>query len=96
MDAQLKRKWIEALRSGEYVQGHTFLLNDRGAMCCLGVLATIQGCDLEDLPYQERRTDTLPRGFNAGLDGGTREHLACMNDDGKSFPEIADYIEKHL
>lgn len=40
MRADVKRRWLEALRSGEYQQGHGWL-RDGDRFCCLGVL-----CDL--------------------------------------------------
>jgi hypothetical protein len=47
MNAELKAKWLAALRSGEFVQGKGELLNDRQGSnkryCCLGVLAICAG-----------------------------------------------------
>lgn len=40
MNAEVKKKWVDALRSGEYRQGEGFLLKGDN-YCCLGVL-----CDL--------------------------------------------------
>jgi hypothetical protein len=40
MDAQLKAKWVEALRSGEYKQTKG-TLRDGDSFCCLGVLCDI-------------------------------------------------------
>ena len=40
MKPEIKQKWINALRSGEYEQGRKSL-RDRNKYCCLGVL-----CDL--------------------------------------------------
>lgn len=40
MNQEVKTKWLEALRSGEYKQGRSFL-HKNGSFCCLGVL-----CDL--------------------------------------------------
>lgn len=40
MQPKLKQKWIEALRSGKYVQTHSHLNNPDG-YCCLGVLCDI-------------------------------------------------------
>lgn len=40
MNPEIKRKWLEALRSGEYNQG-SGALRKNGKFCCLGVL-----CDL--------------------------------------------------
>lgn len=40
MNSQIKQKWIDALKSGEYQQTSEFLRTEQG-YCCLGVL-----CDL--------------------------------------------------
>lgn len=36
-----KAKWLTALRSGKYKQGHLALRNDRNEYCCLGVLCDV-------------------------------------------------------
>lgn len=41
MTPEVKAKWLEALRSGEYEQGRQFLRTRDNEFCCLGVL-----CDL--------------------------------------------------
>lgn len=46
MKIELKEKWLAALRSGKYVQGHRQLKNTNNTVpsyCCLGVL-----CDVID------------------------------------------------
>jgi hypothetical protein len=43
MNQEIKTKWINALRSGDYEQGQGALKNPDGQYCCLGVL-----CDLYD------------------------------------------------
>lgn len=40
MDAQIKTKWVEALRSGKYKQGRSALRID-DTYCCLGVLCEV-------------------------------------------------------
>jgi hypothetical protein len=40
MNPQIKQKWVDALRSGDYKQGQDHLRTNSG-FCCLGVL-----CDL--------------------------------------------------
>lgn len=61
MDADLKAKWVAALRSGEYQQGQTRLkrtIGDTAKYCCLGVL-----CDLLDhdgWSEDDDHTDTNP------------------------------------
>jgi hypothetical protein len=46
MDAQLKAKWVEALRSDEFKQG-SGQLHDRkeNSYCCLGLLCRVMGAD---------------------------------------------------
>ncbi len=102
MDAELKTKWVEALRSGEYEQGIMYLRRD-GKHCCLGVL-----CELADLtiseggmmvagPYDEDDYEPI-----YDLVGGPDVAKALWErNDGngmrrQSFPEIADYIEANL
>ena len=41
MNKSVKNKWLKALRSGEYTQGHFRLVTNDDKFCCLGVL-----CDL--------------------------------------------------
>lgn len=41
MKADIKDRWVSALRSGDYKQGTQCLLSESGNYCCLGVL-----CDL--------------------------------------------------
>lgn len=38
MPQAMKKKWVAALRSGNYKQGYGNLLTPDGAYCCLGVL----------------------------------------------------------
>lgn len=105
MDANLKAKWVKALRSGRYDQHDGDLANKQGtAFCCLGVLADIQGClwrdDLHALIPVDPKTGwrvgegTLTmKKFCGGLTDDDQSILAGMNDEGKSFAEIADFIE---
>lgn len=94
MDKELKDKWIAALRSGEYKQIQRRLKSSEG-FCCLGVLCEIVG---KDQNYIEVRSLL---GSAGEPERGIVERLFRMNDgdtkvDGKSFPEIADYIEANL
>lgn len=44
MDANLKAKWVEALRSGDFKQAQTELHNSASdSYCCLGVLCKVAG-----------------------------------------------------
>lgn len=48
MDAELKAEWVAALRSGDYKQGYTYLCRPDRKMCCLGVLADVDGQLVDD------------------------------------------------
>jgi hypothetical protein len=111
MKADIKRRWVERLRSGKDKQGKHRLLSDDGSKCCLALL-----CDLHAEEtggeWSERRsyfgnTKVLPKQVCewAGLsDGnpyvkveGQPYRLNVVNDiRGKSFAEIADLIEASL
>ena len=41
MKQEIKQKWIDALKSGEYQQGRERLKTKDGKYCCLGVLCDI-------------------------------------------------------
>ena len=57
MNAEVKAKWLKALRSGKYKQGQDYLYAD-GKMCCLGV-----ACDL----YAEEEGGVWTRTSRAGI-----------------------------
>lgn len=107
MNKWVKRKWVRALRSGEYTQGQGWLVqgtDEEGYRhCCLGVLA----CEMvpeyvrrqgTSEPGVDKKTDLLPDdlGIMFGLDFATQDRLAELNDQGGSFTAIANWIDKHL
>lgn len=101
MDAAIKAKWTEALRSGEFKQGRRQLYSPlRDTYCCLGVLCRVAG-----IPMSDDGESTLVNGAREGyaaitasiLTASTTEKLWWLNDhEGKTFDEIAVYIERHL
>ena len=106
------RKWIEALRGGEYAQTRHTLRDERG-FCCLGV-----GCDLYGLatqtPWQkdiggfsfDGEDDQLPDRVSRWLglndtsgaygEDGGISALIWENDNGRSSDDIASLIESAL
>lgn len=44
-----RKKWVAALRSGDYIQGHNYLCRDDN-YCCLGVLSEIAGAKKTPAP----------------------------------------------
>jgi hypothetical protein len=102
MDPALKAKWVEALRSGKFKQGTSYLQREN-KFCCLGVLLKIQGFDImAEMPtLDDRMTVTLPSGLNGGISFEICTDLGNRNDGSfnhqtHNFPEIADYIEANL
>jgi hypothetical protein len=108
MDAKLKADWVMALRSGAYKQAPHVLRDGpdiNPSYCCLGVLCNVMGSTwdggapvldgrmLSDQGDELLSNDTLDQ---TGLSQSSQSELARMNDDGKPFPEIADYIEENL
>ena len=108
MNPWVKRKWLKALRSGEYTQTQGWLVSpecNRYEHCCLGVLA----CEMvpefvrptnagNDIPGVDNQTGTLPDDLAIlyGLDQPTQRLLSRKNDAGNSFDDIADWIEENL
>lgn len=99
---KFRKQWVDALRSGDYNQGRNYLCvrsrqhGDR--FCCLGVAADVKGvlnpggevsfaygggCHYLPSPVLKR----------LGLTSEAQKVLADMNDNSKTFAEIADAIE---
>lgn len=112
MKPEIKTMWLEALRSGRYVQT-TKALHDEIGFCCLGVLCDIsnKGAWSPDSYYEleafsNDQSLSHPLQVWSGVEGasgnlpavGNGEYftLAELNDDGLSFNQIADVIENLL
>jgi hypothetical protein len=125
MKTEIKQKWLNALRSGEYKQGIGALRKatedengkyDDKEYCCLGVLCDIlepKKWKVSDNGYgvkewgngNEAEPTAFPReklmeelGLNKVVsrssDDTIAQKLAFMNDEGKTFTQIANWIEK--
>jgi hypothetical protein len=101
MKPEITRRWIEALRSGEYEQGRGFLKLD-GRYCCLGVLCDLAAKDgAFEWAGEPLHADTLPRPVAEWADAGSQQidgvsfpDFAEANDyRGATFHEIADVLE---
>lgn len=94
MDADLKARWVAALRSGKYQQGVGRLFNKHeGTYCCLGVLCAVAKVEFNYASVA------------ACLGLHSNAELECIDrNDGNvlrgqpslSFIEIANYIEENL
>ena len=94
MIKEYKEKWLKALRSGEFEQGTEWLEND-GKYCCLGVIRKIIDSNSGLSAYDEEFLHPDHEKI-CGLNYAQQIELAKMNDSGKTFEEIADYIEKEM
>ena len=99
-----RKLWVEALRGGKYKQTMGKLKARNGAMCCLGVLSDIAGCewrwtgraysaDLELDFAPDKAMDFVGLRTPDGSAFGSRVILSQENDAGASFLKIADIIE---
>ena len=102
LDPEFKAKWVAALRSGEYKQAKGRLQED-GAYCCLGVAMKLCGIQDESMStycyasnLQRENPTKIPAFFRDAVVSSGPWKLADMNDSGKTFYEIADYIEANL
>jgi len=93
-----KDKWLEALRSKDYVQGRKRLrykTSNEDTYCCLGVL-----CDLIDPEAWETDMSWRGKPFDMSFEiipWSVQADLQNMNDHlSMSFEEIADWIEENL
>jgi hypothetical protein len=103
---EYKIPWLKKLRSGRYKQingrlrKYKFVENGKSTLvrgyCCIGVLCTTD-------PEAKKAIDDMETSLDSeylekfGLTEEEQDILMKMNDQqGKSFKEIADYIEKNL
>lgn len=89
------QKWLDALRSGKYAQTRGKLTDGNG-YCCLGVAGCVIG--MTDARLSRNAKDAyVAIGRAVDMDAIKRSLCIEMNDsEKKTFPEIADEIEKML
>jgi len=116
MKEDIAKKWVSALRSGDYKQ-NTGNLGRKDSFgndqfCCLGVLCELMGKDSDKLRREIHGGKYQYNGYGGKLPDAARNWsgiktgggevsyndktttLALLNDNGKTFEEIADIIEK--
>lgn len=110
MNADIKQRWVEALRSGQYKQGSGGL-KINNCYCCLGVLCELHRQDFSGKGWQRNSQHggqfsyILRDAVNyppeevsnwVGLNSSVYDLLAEVNDAGADFPTIASLIEEML
>lgn len=95
MKKEIADLWVKALRSGKYEQCK-HQLRYEGRFCCLGVLTELSGEEYDPewgyLPLEVADWAGMKSDMGLLRDG---KSLIYWNDQGKTFPEIANIIEKH-
>lgn len=101
----MRDKWIAALRSGKYGQTKGRLKRGENYFCCLGVACDISGAghwesnnDYYYLDAEDFVSHTLNSRLKAifGLTNTEENEAISMNEEGRTFEEIADYLERGL
>lgn len=103
------RNWVEVLHSGKYQQVSGVLRTKENRFCVWGVACDLVNPSLWDLQagrsfYRYSSDGFFTKMFppeeiykdHFGLNEDETSILMDMNDAGRSFSEIADYIEDHL
>jgi len=100
-----RKMWLDALESDKYQQVDGVLKSlYKESYCYLGLFGKLKGIDgdiLEDygMPFElpKEKRSLFPTCLLGSSDQGKSfaKKLADMNDDGKSFKEIAKYIRKN-
>jgi hypothetical protein len=110
LPANIKTKWLTALRSGKYEQTDGCLVHkffdDEPSYCCLGVLGKVCGVSddsmlglgfLDEITVENKLPKFAVQPIRDEDDKQTIvEKLADMNDNGRSFKQIAAYIDRYL
>jgi hypothetical protein len=104
MKTEIKQKWVEALRSGEYTQGKLRLYNGR-SYCCLGVLCNLYMneknetwyyliSETSDNYYCDGESELLPVAVMdwAELNSGNGDPLVNVDVEIKSLAELNDTL----
>lgn len=99
---ELIKKWVKALRSGEYTQGKKALRDTENNFCCLGVLCDITkeklnlewGLGVDEIYYmgEEKCDGVLPFEVSEYL-GEVLDHRIVIRDSNSKIPEdVSRYL----
>jgi len=84
--------FLTALRSGEFTQiVGEWLSNDRPKCCCAGGVAINLSGSAQEMGVSRSGSEIVMSFLN--VDEHFVVELICMNDEGKTFGQIADWVE---
>ena len=108
MNKEVIKRWIKALRSGDYVQNQG-CLRKHNTFCVLGVICDLHAKEFGNewkprtepftVPGVKKYLGTalyLPEEVASWFMMHGYRELGIMNDSGSSFNELADYIETRM
>jgi len=105
MSPEIKKKWVEALRSGKYEQATGVLRSEDDCYCVLGVLYDVNNGKWKrshNRWVSDRNHASFSKSFQeeVGIPDDFVFDIALMNDGNKGrklkpipFEDLADYIE---
>lgn len=109
MKQDIKQRWVEALRSGNYEQGQGVLRTEDDTYCCLGVLCNLvdpENWTLRASYYVYGKAGGLRQNVSflpdevrveVGITADEQAELVQMNDTQNApFEDIARWIEENL
>jgi hypothetical protein len=86
----LRRAWCEELRANRHLQYHGGLHDSNGHYCALGILM-VKMLQMNQCNYKHQVSNMT------GIPYENVGQIIIMNDTlGKSFSQIADYIEEQI
>jgi hypothetical protein len=103
---EFAEKWVSALRSEKYNQAYSCIavkINSKECYCVLGIAGIVSGLsfdqmaglnslrlftDYNNIPFEMKQP--------AGIRGYIPNEVSRLNDEGCTFPEIADWIEANI
>jgi hypothetical protein len=92
MNVDNVRKWLAALRSGEYAQGKSAMFRN-GSYCCLGVACEVAGIPMNSYMEVAKWIGVMS---DETCYAGAYEFVRMNDELGNTFSEIADHVERKL
>lgn len=96
---QLKQQWIDALKSGKYIQTKAYLRNEKNEFCCLDVF-----CEIAKIKHDGKVAFSNGQPDQYGpissiLGQENTSDLWCLNDDtfdekNPNYENVISFIEK--
>ena len=96
MKTDIKKIWVEALRSGKYKQGYTLLRDSKNNFCCLGVLCNLHAQAHPEIAAKQKDPNSYLK-ENGILPRAVMKWAGLPNNCGAQVEinGITDYLTAH-